>query len=130
MHILAANGRPAMKCWEWQLNKQFPHSNCNFVIRMDSSVDDKNIRHKFFSRPKSSGTLLGRLPLNSTRKPKKSSLKTVNHHRDRRNIYLFFIFLDFHSTKKDCHWLILGHVASTKLKCRYILQGGKPQVHR
>ena len=31
---------------------------------MDSSVDDKIIRQKFFSSPKSSGTLLGRLPLN------------------------------------------------------------------
>ena len=31
-----------------QLVKQFPHSNCNFVIRMDGSVDDKIIRRKFF----------------------------------------------------------------------------------
>ena len=36
-----------MKCWEWQKNKQFPHSNCNFAIRMDSSIDGKNIRQKF-----------------------------------------------------------------------------------
>ena len=48
MHILAANGCPVMKCWEWQQNKQFPHSNCNFVIRMDRSVDAKIIRRKFF----------------------------------------------------------------------------------
>ena len=36
---------------------------------MDSSVDDKIIRRKFFRGPKSSGTLLGRLPL-----PKKTLL--------------------------------------------------------
>ena len=47
LHILATNGRLAMKCWEWQKNKQFPHSNCNFAIRMDSSIDGKNIRQKF-----------------------------------------------------------------------------------
>ena len=27
------------------------------------------------------------------------------------------IFLDFHSTKQGRHWLILGHVALTKIKC-------------
>ena len=31
---------------------------------MDSSVDDKKFEAKVFSSPKSSGTLLGRLPLN------------------------------------------------------------------
>ena len=48
------------------VKKKFPHSNCNFVIRMDSSIDVKNIRQKF-CRPKSSGTLLGRLPLNDVK---------------------------------------------------------------
>ena len=77
MHILAFNGRPAMKCWEWQQNKQFPHSNCNFVIRIDSSVDGKIIRQK---SPKSSGTLLGRLPLNKSFKSKK-----INYYKNKLN---------------------------------------------
>ena len=31
------------------VKKQFPHSNCNFVIRMDSSINVKNIRQKLSS---------------------------------------------------------------------------------
>ena len=63
LHTLAANGCPAMKCWKWQQNDQFPHSSCNFVIRLDYSIDDKNMRQKFFQVGKSSGTLLGRFTL-------------------------------------------------------------------
>ena len=35
-------------------------------------------------------------------------------------LYCVVIFLDFHSTKqgvRDCHWLILDHMALTKIKC-------------
>ena len=71
LHTLAANGCPAMKCWEWQQNDQFPHSSCNFVIRMDYSIDDKNMRQKFFQVGKSSGTLLGRFTL-------KTCLQVIN----------------------------------------------------
>ena len=71
LHTLAANGCPAMKCWKWQQNDQFPHSSCNFVIRMDYSIDDKNMRQKFFQVGKSSGTLLGRFTL-------KTCLQVIN----------------------------------------------------
>ena len=27
------------------------------------------------------------------------------------------IFLDFHSTGRDSHWLILGHMTLSKIKC-------------
>ena len=71
LHTLAANGCPAMKRWEWQQNDQFPHSSCNFVIRMDYSIDDKNMRQTFFQVGKSSGTLLGRFTL-------KTCLQVIN----------------------------------------------------
>ena len=32
------------------------------------------------------------------------------------NLSLFYYFLDFTQLNRDCHWLILGHVALTKIK--------------
>ena len=34
-----------------------------------------------------------------------------------QSVRKFVIFLDFHSTKQGSHWLILGHMALTKIKC-------------